>query len=147
MIPVRDTLEARGPVPATLGLIVAYFVLALVGDIPHLNFWQVLVCLAGLWLFGAYPERRLGSPAFLAFFVLVAGVSGFLVGAIDESSSGYAISLFIPVLCTAGLHLALAPKSKTLSLLIVPFGSTFFEVPTYIIAIIWLVLEILLFAV
>ena len=90
MIPVRDTLEARGPVPATLGLIIAYFVLALFGDIPH---------------------------------------------------------LFIPVLCTAGLHLALAPRSKTLSLLLVPFGSTFFEVPTYIIAIAWLALEFLLFAV
>ena len=140
-------MEAKGPVPATLGLIVIYFVLALFGEVPHLNFWQILVCLAGLWIFGCYPERRLGTPIFLAFFVLVAGISGFLVGSVDESSSSYAVSLFIPVLCTAALHLALAPRSKILSLLLVPFGSTFFEVPTYWVAIAWLAIETLLLAI
>ena len=147
MIPTRDTSGLKGPVPATLGLIGVYFVLGVLGDIPHINFWQVLLCLAGLWWFGCYPERRLGTPIFLALFLVVAGVSGFLVGAVDESSSNYAISIFIPVLATAGLHLALDPRSKILSLLVIPFASTFFEVPTYLVVIGWVALEILLTAV
>lgn len=147
MIPFRDTMDLQGPVWGTLGLMVAYFVLALFGDIPHMNAWQVLVGLLGLWLFAPYVERRAGTALFLIGFVLVAVATGFLVGAVDEASGPIAASFFLPVLATAGVHIALAPRSRILCLLPVPFAMTFFEVPTFAMAIAWIAIEMLLTAV
>jgi membrane associated rhomboid family serine protease len=147
LIPFRDTLDQKGPVTATLVVIVANFGLYVAGLIPHMNFWQMLVALLGLWLFGAYVERRLGSLAFLAIYVALAGSTGFLVGAVDEASGPFAASLFIPVLLLGVLHLALAPKSRILALVPIPFAMTFFEVPTLAMLIGWIALEMLLTAV
>ncbi|MFA9401354.1 MAG: rhomboid family intramembrane serine protease, partial [Acidobacteriota bacterium] len=97
MIPFRDTLDVEGPVKATVGVIFAYLVLAVAGQVPHLNFWQILVALAGLWIFGAYVERRLGSLAFLAIYILLAGSTGFLVASIDGQEGTFAVSIFLPV--------------------------------------------------
>ena len=146
MIPFRDTLDAEGPVKATIGVILAYLVLAVAGQVPHLNFWQILVALAGLWIFGAYLERRLGSLAFLAIYILLAGSTGFLVASIDGQEGAFAVSIFLPVLALAGLHLALAPRSRILCLLPIPFAMSFFEVPTIAMAVGWVGLEMLLTA-
>lgn len=146
MIPFRDNLDLRGPVWATLALLAAYLILALAGQIPHMNGWQVAVGLLGLWLFAPYVERRLGTPVFLTTFILLAGATGFLVGAVDEEPGSYAISFFLPVLATAGIHIALAPRSKILCLLPVPFAMTFVEIPTIAMTIAWVALEILLTA-
>lgn len=146
MIPFRDTLEVRGPVVATLLVILANLVLAIAGKVPHLNFWQVLVALIGLWIFGAYVERRLGSIAFLTIYLVLAGSTGFLVASVDDQSGSFAVSLFMPVLALAALHLALAPRSRILCLVPVPFAMTFFEIPTIAMAIGWVALEILLTA-
>jgi hypothetical protein len=146
VIPFRDTMDLRGPVWGTLAFLLIYLVLALVGDIPHMNGWQVLVGLFGLWLFAPYVERRAGTPLFVAGFLIVAGATGFLVGAVDEVSGAYAVSFFLPVLAVAGAHIALAPRSKILCLIPVPFAMTFVEVPTVAMTFIWLALEILLTA-
>jgi membrane associated rhomboid family serine protease len=146
LIPFRDTLDAEGPVKATIGVILAYLVLAVAGQVPHLNFWQILVALAGLWIFGAYLERRLGSLAFLAIYILLAGSTGFLVASIDGQEGAFAVSIFLPVLALAGLHLALAPRSRILCLLPIPFAMSFFEVPTIAMAVGWVGLEMLLTA-
>ncbi|MBN8865925.1 MAG: rhomboid family intramembrane serine protease [Solirubrobacterales bacterium] len=147
MIPLRDTLDLRGPIWGTLALLLAYLVLAIAGEIPHMNGWQVLVALIGLWLFAPYVERRAGTPLFLAAFLIVAVATGFLVGAVDESSGRFAVSFFLPVLATAGAHLALAPRSRILCLLPVPFAMTFVEVPTIAMTVIWVALQMLLTAV
>lgn len=147
MIPFRDTMDLRGPVWGTLALLMIYLGLALAGEIAHMNAWQVLVGLLGLWLFAPYVERRAGTPLFLLGFVIVAGATGFLVGAVDDDSGRYAASLFLPVLATAGVHIALAPRSKILCLIPVPFATTFIEVPTIAMTLIWVALEILLTAV
>ena len=146
MIPFRDNMDLRGPVWGTLAFLLIYFVLALVGDIPHMNAWQVLVGLFGLWLFAPYVERRVGTLVFVLGFLVIAGVTGFLVGAVDEATGPYAISFFLPVLAVAGIHIALAPRSKILCLIPVPFAMTFVEVPTIAMTIVWLALEILLTA-
>ncbi len=147
LIPLRDTLEVRGPVWATLLFVLTNVALYAFGEIPHLNFWQMLVGVVGLWIFGAYVERRLGSPAFIAIYILLAGATGFLVGAVDEQSGTFAISLFLPVLLLGGLHLALAPKSRIIVLVPIPFAMTFFEIPTIAMLIGWVALEMLLTAV
>lgn len=147
MIPFRDTLEARGPVWATLALMLVNLGLGLAGEVPHLNALQLIVAVVGLWLFGAYIERRLGSIAFLAIYLALAASTGFLIGAIDEASGPFAVSLFLPVLCLGLLHLALAPRSKIVCLVPVPFAMTFFEVPTAAMLVVWLALEFILTAV
>jgi membrane associated rhomboid family serine protease len=147
LIPLRDTLEQKGPVRATVLLVVVNLILYAVVGIPHLNFWQVLVGVAGIWIFGAYVERRLGSPVFFAIYLLLAVSTGFLIGAIDEASGPFAISLFMPVLLLGGLHLALEPKSRILGMVPVPFAMTFVEVPTVAVLVGWVVLEVLLTAV
>ncbi len=140
-------MEVRGPVRVTAALALVNFVLYLFGALPHLNFWQMLVGVAGLWIFGAYVERRLGSPAFLAIYLVFALSTGFLIGAVDDQAGPFAISLFMPVLLLGGLHLALAPKSRIVVLVPVPFAMTFFEVPTVAMLVGWVGLEMLLTAV
>lgn len=147
MIPFRDTMDLRGPVWGTLALLVAYLVLAVAGRIPGTNGWQVALALLGLWLFAPYVERRAGTIPFLAGFLVIAAACGFLVGAVDEESGIWAVSLFLPVLATAGVHIALAPRSKILCLIPVPLAMTFVEVPTIAMTIAWVALEILLTAV
>mgnify|MGYP001553052709 CR=1 FL=1 len=139
-------MEVKGPVRATALLVLVNLVLYAVGEIPHLNFWQLLVGVAGLWIFGAYIERRLGSPAFIAIYLLLALATGFLIGAVDDQAGSFAISLFMPVLLLGGLHLALAPKSRIVVLIPIPFAMTFFEVPTVAMLIGWVALEMLLTA-
>lgn len=140
-------MEARGPVRATLLAIVVNLGLYIAGLIPHMNFWQMIVALAGLWIFGAYIERRLGTLAFIAIYLALAVATGFLIGAVDEEAGIFAVSLFMPVLLLGALHLALAPKSRILVLVPVPFAMSFFEVPTVAMLLIWLALEVLLTAV
>lgn len=147
MIPLRDTEDVKGPVWATLALILVNFVLYVAGEIPHLNFWQVMVALLGLWLFGLYIERRLGSVAYLAIYLVLAGSTGFLVGAIDEHGGVFTISLFLPVLALGLLHLALAPRSRILAMVPVPFAMSFYEIPTVAMLVTWLAVEVLLTAV
>lgn len=144
MIPLRDTLEARGPVRATIGLVIVNVALFAFVGIPFLNFWQMLVGVAGLWLFGAYVERLLGSPAFLGIYILLAVATGFLIGVVDDETGSFVIGLFLPVLLIGILHLVLAPKSRILVLVPIPFAMGFLEVPTIAMLIGWTVLEVLL---
>lgn len=147
MIPTRDTMEVKGPVWITLALIVVNFVLFVMGNVPDLNLWQVLVALLGLWLFGGYLERRLGSVAYLAIYLALAASAGFLVGGVDDNSGIFVVSLFLPVLAIGLLHLALAPRSKILCLVPIPFAMAFYEIPTIAILVGWIGLEVLLTAV
>ena len=147
MIPLKDTEDVKGPVLATLGLILVNFVLYVAGEIPHLNFWQAMVALLGLWLFGLYIERRLGSVIYLLIYLVLAGSTGFLVGAVDEPGGLFAVSLFLPVLALGLIHLALAPKSKILVMVPIPFAMSFYEIPTVAMLVIWLAVEVLLTAV
>lgn len=147
MIPLRDTQDLRGPVWATLALILINLILAIAGEIPHLNFWQALLAVLGLWLFGAYVERRLGSLPYLLIYSALAVSTGFLVAGIDDQVGRWTVSLFLPVLAIGALHLALAPRSKVLTMVPIPFAMSFVEVPMVAILIGWLALEVLLTAI
>jgi membrane associated rhomboid family serine protease len=147
LIPIRDTEDVRGPVVATLAVIAVNFVLYVAGEIPHMNFWQAMLALLGLWLFGLYVERRLGSLAFVAIYLLLAGSTGFLVGAVDNPGGTFAVSLFLPVLLLGMLHVALAPRSKILVLVPIPFAMAFYEIPTVAMLVVWVAAEVLLTAV
>ncbi|MCO5316266.1 MAG: rhomboid family intramembrane serine protease [Solirubrobacterales bacterium] len=147
MIPLRDTLEARGPVWITLALIAVSLILGAAGRIPHLNVFQLLLAVYGLWLFGPYVERQLGHLLFALLFLVLAFATGFLIGAIDESSGPFAISLFLPVLAIGLIHVAIAPRSRIVGALPIPFAVTFVTIPTVVMVVIWLVLEMALTAI
>lgn len=131
---------------ATLGLILINFGLFVAGEIPHMNVWQLLLALLGLWLFGGYVERRLGSIPFVALYLALAASTGFLVAAVDDRAGIFAVSLFLPVLALGAIHLALAPKSRILALVPIPFAMTFYEIPTVAMLVVWVGLEVLLTA-
>jgi len=147
VIPLRDTLEARGPVWITLALILANLLLAITGQIPHLNVFQVLLAVYALWLFGPYVERQLGHLLFTLLYLVLAFVTGFLIGAVDESSGRFAVSLFLPVLGVSLIHLAIAPHSRIVGFVPVPFAMTFVAVPAAVILVVWIALEMALTAV
>jgi membrane associated rhomboid family serine protease len=147
LIPFRDTHEVKGPVWITLALIVINFGLFVAGELPDLNLWQFLLAVLGLWLFGAYVERRLGSIPYLVIYLMLAVVTGLLVGAVDDQSGIFGFTVFLPVLALGALHLTLAPRSKIICLVPIPFAMAFYEIPTIAILIGWVALEVLLFAV
>lgn len=146
MIPLRDTLEARGPVWITLALILINLALGVAGKLPHLNFLQILLALYGLWLFGPYVERQLGHLLYALLYLVLSLTTGFLIGAIDDASGRFAVSLFLPVLGLGLIHLAIAPRSRIVGLVPIPFAMTFVTVPTAAMLAVWLGLEMLLTA-
>lgn len=144
MIPLRDNQEIKGPVWGTLALIVVNFGLFLTGNIPQLNIWQVLVAMLGIWLFCSYVERRLGTLPFLAIYLGLAVSTGFLVGSVDSHSGTFAVSIFLPVLTLGTIHLAIAPSSKIVTMVPIPFAMAFYEIPTVAMLIIWAAAEVLI---
>jgi len=144
LIPLRDNQEIKGPVWGTLALIVINFGLFLAGAIPQLNVWQVLVAMLGIWLFCPYVERRLGTLPFLAIYLALAVSTGFLVGAVDTHSGTFAVSIFLPVLTLGTIHLAIAPSSKVVTMVPIPFAMAFYEIPTVAMLIGWASVEVLI---
>lgn len=146
MIPLRDTLQARGPVWITLALIAINLGLGVAGHTPHLNTFQLLLAVYGLWIFGPYVERQLGHLLYSLLYLVLALATGFLIGAVDESSGSFAVSIFLPVLSLGLIHLAIAPRSKIVGAIPIPFAVTFVTVPTVAVLVVWLALEMLLTA-
>jgi len=141
LIPLRDTLEARGAVWITLALIAVNLVLGAVGQAPHLNVFQLLLAVYGLWLFGPYVERQLGHLLFALLYLVLALATGSLIGVVDEASGSFAVSIFLPVLALGLIHVAIAPRSRIVGLVPIPFAMTFVTVPTIAVVVIWLLLE------
>lgn len=147
MIPLRDTLQARGPVWITLALIAINLGLGVTGRTPHLNTFQLLLAVYGLWIFGPYVERQLGHLLYALLYLVLALSTGFLIGAVDESSGSFAVSIFLPVLALGLIHFAIAPRSRIVGVIPIPFAVTFVTVPTITVVVAWLALEMLLTAV
>lgn len=146
MIPLRDTLGTRGPVWITLAVIAINLVLGAAGQIPHLNVFQLLLAVYALWLFGPYVERQLGHLLYALLYLVLALSTGFLIGAVDENSGSFAVSLFLPVLALGLIHVAIAPRSRIVGVVPIPFAVTFVTVPTIAVVVIWIALEMILTA-
>ena len=142
MIPFRDTVEQQGPVAGVLVAIALSLVLALTGIGATGNVWQLILALIGLWLFGAYPARRLGTAGFLGLWIALLAVVALFAGLFGDE--GPRIELLPAVLGLGLVHLATVPRSKIICLLPLPFAMTFFEVPTAIVLVVWAGLELLL---
>jgi membrane associated rhomboid family serine protease len=142
LIPFRDTVERKGPVTGILVAILIAVALVPAGIAQAGNLWQLLLGLLGLWLFGYYPARRLGTPVFLAIWVALLLAAGLLAAA--TGGDAFQIPLLPAVFAVGLLHLALAPRSEIICLLPFPFAMTFLEVPTAALLAVWVLLEVLL---
>ena len=79
-----------------------------------MNAWQALVGLDGPLAVRPYvAERRAGTPSSRTGFVIVAGATGFLVGAVDEASALTRSASSFLVLATAGVHIAWLPDRRS----------------------------------
>lgn len=161
MIPLRDTNQAEGTVWITLAAIVGAVVLAVTGQVAHMNALQLLLAIWALWLFAPFVERQLGHLLFALLFLILFFLAGFLTGAVDHDAGNFAPGLFLPVLGIGLVHLALAPLAKPsetetapaeaprsgiIGLIPIPFAMTFVTVPAALVLVAWVVLEIALTA-
>lgn len=142
MIPFRDTVEQQGPIAGVLIAMGLTLAIALTGTGNAGNVWQLFLALIGLWLFGAYLSRRLGTLGFLGVWVVTLAVVALFAGLFGDE--GPRIEVLPTVLGLGLIHLATVPWSRILCLLPVPFAMTFFEVPTVIVLAFWAGLELLL---
>lgn len=128
MIPIRDTLDERGGVVATIMLLVGNAVLFGFG-LYEAGFWTFLVSLLGIWLFGGAVEKRLGPFGLIAVYLIALALGGLVAGLVDSASGAL---LLYPPGAALGLGLALlalAPKAKIVTLIPIPFAMGLYEIP------------------
>ena len=138
MIPFRDTLGDPGPVRGTLALLVLEVVAWALGPFDG-SVWALLLALAGTWLFGSPLERRLGTGRFAAITVALVLVTGLIAALID----GEGAFVLYPLGAVLGLGLVLVatiPRARILVLSPSPFAAGLYEVPAWIVLVIWTVL-------
>src|SRR5262249_52891380 len=107
--------------------VLAYFVVENV----DVSIGGVLVLSANtlaLWLFGPTVEDSLGRVRFLAFVVAGGAVAAAAQLALDADDVAQAAMLGA-IAATAGGHLMLFPRGRTLTVVIVPFLSGVVELP------------------
>ena len=138
MIPFRDTIGDPGPVRGTLTLLVLEVVAWALGPLDG-SIWVLLLALAGTWLFGSPLERRLGTGRFAAITVALVLVTGLIAALID----GEGAFVLYPLGAVLGLGLVLVatiPRARILVLSPIPFAAGLYEVPAWIVLVIWTVL-------
>ena len=138
MIPFRDTIGDPGPVRGTLTLLVLEVVAWALGPLDG-SIWVLLLALAGTWLFGSPLERRLGTGRFAAITVALVLVTGLIAALID----GDRVFTPYPLGAVLGLGLVLVatiPRARILVLSPIPFAAGLYEVPAWIVLVIWTVL-------
>ncbi|MFZ0043085.1 MAG: rhomboid family intramembrane serine protease [Solirubrobacteraceae bacterium] len=143
MIPIKDNMPTDRPPVITLGLIVAILVVYLAAG--HAGAWgsasivQAIVDMWFLWLFGNSVEDSMGPARFLAFCtlggLLALGVQA-LTGTHDPVVAGGAISAVV------GGSIVLYPRGKVLSVSVIPLLFTVVEVPSPILAALWLAVQV-----
>ena len=139
MIPLKDTLDVRGGIVATVALLVANVVLFALGSYDA-GFWTLLISLLSIWLFGGALEKKVGPVGLIGIYLLAVVLSGLIAGLIEGSAGIFA---FFPPGAALGLGLillALVPSAKIVALIPIPFAMGLYEVPAAIVLAILVVL-------
>jgi len=158
LIPLKDNLGSiRFPL-VTVALIAVSVVLYLAGWDPELTdvwwplaaiaslfvtggFWALVVNLLFLWLFGKSLEDALGRGAFLGLFLL----SGLAAAGAQELGDPDTVFPTVGVAGSIagliGAYALLFPTARILCWVLVPFFVSFVEIPSLILAAVWLALQ------
>lgn len=132
MIPLRDTLDDRGGVVATVLLLVANVTLFGLG-LYGAGFWTLPVSLLAIWLFGGALEKKAGPVGLVGIYLVALTLSSLVAGLVEGSASLFS---FFPPGAALGLGLALlalAPRTKIVTLIPIPFAMGLYEVPAVVI--------------
>jgi membrane associated rhomboid family serine protease len=139
MIPIRDVIPTRTRPGVTLALIAAMAAALAWPAVRHESFPWCLHA-AVLWLFGRTVEDRLGHVRFAA--LILAGVAA---AAAALFSIGSAATIpFAAASAIAGVtaaYLVLFPRSRVLTLVPVLVGVEVTDVPAWVIAGLWAVVQ------
>ncbi len=160
MLPLKDNLPSNGAPLATLSLIVVTVVLWIVGWDPDLSdtwwplaavaslfvsdgFWEVLVNMLFLWLFAKSLEDTLGRTGFLALFLLAGVVAAGVQELVDPDTVAPSVGVAGAIAGLIGAYALLFPRARILCWVLIPFFVTFVEIPSLVLAAVWLALQAL----
>ena len=160
MIPLKDNLPSiRLPlvaislVAASVALYVAdwnpplgdlWWPLAAVASLFVTDgFWELLVNMLFLWLFAKSLEDTLGRGRFLALF-LIAGIGAATAQELfDPDTVAPSVGVAGAIAGLIGAYALLYPRARILCWVLIPFFVTFVEIPSLILAAVWLALQAL----
>jgi rhomboid family protein len=107
----------------------------------HASVVQLLVDMLFLWMFGNTVEDSMGWATFLAFY-LAGGIAALaLQVAIGPNSLSPTIGSAGAVAAVLGGYVALHPRGKVLTLVLIPFLFTVIEVPVVVMLVVWFVVQ------
>jgi membrane associated rhomboid family serine protease len=95
-----------------------------------------------LWVFGRSVETATGGARFLGFFVLCGSLAGLVHVLVDPSSSVPTVGASGAVSGVMGAYLALHPRARVRSLLVLVFVPVRAEVPAFVWLLAWLMLQV-----
>ena len=139
MIPLRDVIPRRTRPGVTLGLVVAHACLFADAD---LRSWWLLWTVGAwtLWIAGSTLEDRLGH----ARFAVCAGLTVAAGTLVAQALTPVAWAFVGPGCLTAGVvaaHLVIFPRSRVLTVMPVPVGFEFVDIPAVFVALLWLLVQ------
>ncbi|HEY6056838.1 MAG TPA: rhomboid family intramembrane serine protease [Candidatus Limnocylindrales bacterium] len=137
VVPARVTAALdRGDFasPAILAIVTSMFL--------HGGWLHLLGNMLYLWIFGNNIEDRLGSVAFLAFYLAGGAVAAMSQVAIDPRSTSPLVGASGAIAATLGAYLILYPGARILSLVFLGIFYQLIEVPALIVLGFWFVLQI-----
>jgi membrane associated rhomboid family serine protease len=160
LIPLKDNVPSVGFPLVTISLIAATVVLAVGGWDPDLGdtwwplaavaslfvsdgFWEVLINMLFLWLFAKSLEDTLGRTGFLALFLLAGVVAAGVQELVDPDTVAPSVGVAGAIAGSIGAYALLFPRARILCWVLIPFFVTFVEIPSLILAAVWLALQTL----
>lgn len=140
MLPVKDTIPTDRLPVVTLALIAAGVVAGFALH-PHVGSVYLAGELLVLWWFGVSVEDATSRPRFLVFCLLGGGCAIGLQAALDPGASAPATGAAGAVAGVVGGYLVLYPRARVVSIAFVPFAFTLVELPAWVLAGAWLLLQ------
>lgn len=113
------------------------------GMFMHGGIWALIFSALFLWIFGPGVEAAMGRIGFLAFYLAAGVFTAFAQSLLDPDSAVPVISAAGAVGAVIGAHLALYPRARVVSLLLIPLTMTATEILTVWIAAAWLGFQLL----
>lgn len=144
MFPFKDSVPRERPPLLSAALATAALALWAVGVLRG-GLLSLLLCVLALAVFGQSVEDAL-RPARFALLCAGGGLFAFGAQALAGSSGASALALAVAGIAAAvlGAYLAIRPRGRILTLLLVPLFGGVVEVPAALLIAVWLAAQLLL---
>lgn len=109
----------------------------------HADLWHLIGNMLFLWVFGDNVEDALGHVRYLAFYLVCAAAGAFVHGLAAPDSSSPLIGASGAVAGIVAAYLVLHPRVK---IWVLAFGRFPLRVPAYIALVLWIGLQLVMFA-